>query len=344
MRILYAGGLNPAGTCLARMQGLIALGHHVSPLDYDSHISFRGRVSRVMHHLLLIGPGIASLNRELLKRAQEGKPEIVWIDKGTYFWPRTLRRLKEKTGALLVHHCTDDIKYHRSHFRYYLKSLDIYDAHFTSNLHNIDEMRKMTSSYVGFNEIGYDDKIMFPVKLNNNDQWLKSDIFFIGHWEENTEQYIRLLAESGLPVTVRGPNWSNIRDSKFRKQVVKSGPIYLGDYVKAINGGQIGLGIVSKWNRNHTAGRIFEIPACGTLLLAERNPVLERLYEDGKEAALFCTGQDLIEKAAYYLKHPEERRAMGLAGRQRCLANKCTWRHRVAEVLAELQAHALLAT
>ena len=126
--------------------------------------------------------------------------------------------------------------------------------------------------------------------------------------------------------------------------MVKSGPVYLGDYVRAINGGKIGLGIVSKWNRNTTAGRIFEIPACGTMLLAERNTVIERLYEDGKEAVLFGAGQELIDKAAYYLERPEERRAIGQAGRRRCLANQCSWRHRVAEVLAELQAENLLPT
>jgi spore maturation protein CgeB len=294
-----------------------------------------------MHHRFLIGPGIVSLNQELLRRVQEGKPGIVWVDKGAYFFPKTLRKIKN-TGALLVHHCTDDINVHSKHLKYYLKSLDIYDAHFTSNALNINEMRKMTSSYVSFNEIGYDDNIHYPLKLNSNDNYFKSDIFFIGHWEENTEQNIRALVDAGLPVTVRGPGWQGIRDRKLRAQVVKSGPIFLGDYVRAINGGKIGLGIVSKLNRNTTAGRIFEIPACGTMLLAVRNPVTERLYEDGKEAVLFGSTKELIDKAAYYLKHPEERKAIGQAGRQRCLANKCSWRHRVAEVLAELQARNLL--
>ena len=150
------------------------------------------------------------MNRELLRRGQKGT-KIVWIDRGAYFWPQTLRRLKENTGALLVHHCTDDIQYHTNYLRYYLKSLDIYDAHFTSNVPNLDEMRRMTSSYVGYNEIGYDDNIFYPVELNRDAKHIESDIFFIGHWEENTEQYIKLLAESGLPVTVRGSNRLNIR-------------------------------------------------------------------------------------------------------------------------------------
>ena len=99
---------------------------------------------------------------------------------------------------------------------------------------------------------------------------------------------------------------------------------------------------MSKLNRNATAGRIFEIPACGTLLLAERNPVLAGLYEDGQEAVFYSTPQEMIEQARYFLDHPEERQAIAAAGRRRCQANRCSWRDRVAQVLRELQGQGII--
>jgi len=342
MRILYAGRLNPAATSLARMRGLVELGHLVMPLDYDSHIFFRNKISCSFHIYFLWGPGIKSLNQELIRKAREGKPDLVWIDRGVYFWPKTLLTVKQDTKALLVHHNTDDIIFQKHYFRNYYKALDIYDAHFTSNLHNIQELGTMTKSYVGYNELGYDDTLFRPLQLNDNDKWLESEIFFIGHWEENTEKYIKLLVEAGLPVTVRGQKWLKVTKNRLPKGVVKSGPVYLEDYVKAINAGKIGLGIVSKWNRNHTSPRLFEIPACGTMLLAPRNEVVEKLFEDGKGVVFFKDSNELIEKAKYYLNHPEERKAIAAAGRQRCLANKWSWKDRVVEVLEELKDRSLL--
>lgn len=342
MRILYGGRLNPAGTCLARMRGLAELGHMIMPLDFDSHISCKNRIVRGLYNRFLVGPGITALNRELIRRAQEGRPDLVWVDQGAYFWPETLKEIKTKTGALLVHHNTDDIVFQKRFFRHYLQALDLYDAHFTSNLHNVEELGKMTTSYVGYNELGYDDSLFRPMQLGSEDQNLESDIFFIGHWEKTTEASIRLMVDAGLPVTIRGPYWPQINGRRLTAGVVKSGPIFFEDYVKAINGGKIGLGLVSKWNRNATAGRIFEIPACGTLLLAEKNPVLAALYEDGKEAVFYSTPQEMIEKARYFLHHPEEREAIAAAGRRRCQANQCSWRDRVAQVLRELQGQGIL--
>ena len=194
----------------------------ITPLDYDSQISCRNRIIRGLYSRFLAGPGITALNRELIRRAQEGRSDLVWVDQGAYFRPGTLKELKAKTGAVLVHHNTDDIVLHKNFFRHYLQALDLYDAHFTSNLHNVEELGRMTTSYVGHNELGYDDGLFRPMQLGNDDRELESDIFFIGHWEKTTEAAIRLMVEAGLPVTIRGPYWPQINGKRLPPGVVKS--------------------------------------------------------------------------------------------------------------------------
>ncbi len=340
MRILYVGPL--VGTCLSRMNGLIRLGAEVIPINTDTYIFSKNRWIHRVHTHLLIGPGIHSLNREIQQKALEHKPDIVWIDKGNYIWPDTLRSIKHKTNAVLVHHNTDDIKNNQHKFKFYLQALDIYDAHFTSNLYNVDEMQSMTKSYVGYNELGYDDEVFRPVNSHEIDQRFKSDIFFIGHWEPNTEMYIKALVKAGLPVIVRGEGWIKPFKKRQLKDFVLSGSIFNEEYVKALNGGKIGLGIYSKWNRNTTAARVFEIPACGTMLLALRTRVLEGLYKDGKEAAFFDHPAELVQKARYFLNNDTERDAIALSGRDRCIKNQCSWKDRVSEVLTDLKSTGIL--
>lgn len=342
MRILYVGQLVWWGTCLSRMRGLIRLGHEIIPIDIGPLILDRSRWSRALHTRFLTGPGIRSLNKEVLIKAVENRPDIVWIDKGTYIWPETLKAIKEKTDALLLHHNTDDIRYPAHRFKFYLEALDIYNAHFTSNLNNVEEMKGMTKSYVGYNELGYDDEVFRKIDSGEIEQDLCSEIFFIGHWEPRTERYVRSLAQAGLPVSVRGAGWQKVDGKGLPKGVFKSGPIYGEDYVKAINAGKIGLGIVSEFNRNATAARIFEIPACGTMLAAMRTDVLETLYEDGKGVVFFDDEDGLVEKAGYYLNNESERVSIAAEGKKSCIKNKCTWMDRVSEMLADLRRSGIL--
>lgn len=352
MKILYIGTANPDGTCLARMRGLESLGHDVHLVDTDPHIARRIKPLRVLHHRLLVGPGIRSLNREVVARVREVRPDVVWVDKGVFVRRETLERARRAWPVVIVHHNTDDILNRRHGFRHYLAALDAYDAHFTSNVHNLEEMRRLTSRYVGFNELGYDG-LRFGAHERLGDVGpgngsgsgsgeVGDPVFFVGHWEPPTEELIAALVEAGVPVRARGPGWSAARGRRRLADHVEDTHVGGEAYVRVLTRGQIGLGIVSTWNRNHTAARVFEIPACGTMLLAVRNEVLSALYEEGREAEFFSTPEELVEKARYYLEHPEERDRIAAAGRERCLRNRCSWRDRVEQVLEELGREKLL--
>jgi spore maturation protein CgeB len=109
------------------------------------------------------------------------------------------------------------------------------------------------------------------------------------------------------------------------------------EYMNAILSLDINLGIVSKWNRNHTASRSFQIPALGAFLLHERNEVIRECFREGEEAEFFGSDDELVEKCRYYTEHPEERRRIAAAGRARCLASGYFETDRVREVLPWLE-------
>src|SRR4029450_7028444 len=89
--------------------------------------------------------------------------------------------------------------------------------------------------------------------------------------------------------------------------------------VRAICATRINLCFLRKVNRDLQTTRTMEIPACGAFMLAERTDEHRAPFEEGKEAEYFESGVELRAKVDYYLAHEEERRRIGLAGRERCL-------------------------
>lgn len=125
-------------------------------------------------------------------------------------------------------------------------------------------------------------------------------VAFIGHYEEERRMPIVKLLQSGIRCDA-GRN----RLGKF----VKSSPFpclnYLGhgvfgeDYVRALSGCLYAWGSVSKWIPEKHTTRTFEIPACKTALLTERNDEIEGFFSE--DEVIYYDGiEDLIAKIKYY--------------------------------------------
>ena len=82
--------------------------------------------------------------------------------------------------------------------------------------------------------------------------------------------------------------------------------------------------------------RVFDALACGGFVLAEHTPDLEELFEIGVEVAAYRDEADLRARAAWYLEHPEEARAIARRGRAAVLERHAI-RARVAHMLAALR-------
>ena len=106
-----------------------------------------------------------------------------------------------------------------------------------------------------------------------------------------------------------------------------------GDYARAINAAKIGLGLLSKRFPETTTTRTFEIPGCGTFLLAERSLHHQELYKEGHEAEFFGSPDEMVEKINHYLANPVRRLKIAAAGHQRCIVSGYSNRHRIRKVL-----------
>ena len=83
--------------------------------------------------------------------------------------------------------------------------------------------------------------------------------------------------------------------------------------------------------------RVFDVPACGSFLLTDRQGALEELFEVGKEIIAFDDPGEIPELVRFYLDCPEARRRIAHRGRERVLARH-TYRHRLQVILQTMKA------
>jgi spore maturation protein CgeB len=176
-------------------------------------------------------------------------------------------------------------------------------------------------------EFGYDPRVHVAPQIPDDDRDPHEfDLVFVGHWEQNTARMIAALRKEGLAVKVWGHGWWQAWNLDDRRSIRS---LALRDYAKVISSAKIALCFLSKWNRNESAGRTFEIPAIGGFLLAERTRQQAAYFVEGKEAEFFGSTDELIKKAKYYLAHDDERRAIARAGHERCLRSPYTYKDRI---------------
>ncbi len=341
-RILFIGSLRPFLTTRARRDALVHFGHQVESIDQRDYVESANPILSRLTFWTLRTPGVHRFNREILERARRFRPQIVWIEKGVFVFPQTLRELR-RLGGVLVYHNTDDwradTRMHWLHWRFLLRGLRDYDVHITSNLHNVEEFRRDGLPRVYHMELCANRAVPEPSPMTAEERAaVGAPVGFIGHWEPYTEELLLHLIRAHIPLKIYGPNWESARARSELQGVCQYRGVWGEEYGRAIVSFDINLGIVSTQNRNHTASRTFQIPALGAFLLHQRNPVVAGFFREGEEAAFFEGPDELLAQCRRYLADPEERRRVAAAGRRRCHESGYFEEDRVAEIAREFPA------
>ena len=221
LRILFVGDMTPYLTTRARLDAFRSLGHSVEAIDMSDALSSDYAYIQRLNHWSLLTPQVFAFNRTLLDTARRRDLQVIWIEKGTFVFPRIAKALKALPGAILVYHNTDDWKaktstFHHLHWRFLLRTLDLYDAHITSNLHNVSEFRERGLPHVHHMELCANEAIVHPGELSQAERAeYGGAIGFIGHHELTTERSLARIVEAGMPLKIYGGGVAQVNSGQI---------------------------------------------------------------------------------------------------------------------------------
>ncbi len=359
MKILFVGALGEGQTSRMRMETLLELGHTVIPLNSQSGWDQASRISRRLQQQFAAGPIVQKINSDLLKLAIENKPDLLWAEKQEYLYPKTLKELI-RMGIKLLHFTPDpyfSVSWKRT--RLMNACVPLFDYMLTSKRYELSEYRRICKNVI-YMPLGFAEAVhrpLFPEDRKLKEKY-RSDVAFIGGWEPRREDMLESVArESDCNLKIWGYGWDALIDGRWTlrrhmamkrlagdtpfkvkkneilTKAIQGGEIYADAYAWAVSGARINIGFLrNTWPDQHTT-RTFEIPACGSMLLADRTDEHVAFFTEGKEAEFFSNKEELIEKVKFYLRNEEVRKKIALNGYQKCRVAGYSYKYRLKAVL-----------
>jgi spore maturation protein CgeB len=257
----------------------------------------------------------------LLAQTKWFKPDVVYVQSIGAFRPAVLKRLRPPGGLLVGQVASEPPQRER---------VRVYDLLLTSFPHFVGRLDVPTEVL----RIGFDERVL--ERITDPPQ---HDIVFVGQLGGVSHQTANAVVEAAahrLPIDVWGPgaeDWP--ADSPFRLR--HHGTAWGLEMYRILSGARIAL------NRHNAAAggyannmRLFEATGVGTLLLTDQLEGLDELFVPGGELVTYAGGDELVEKARWFLEHSHERSEIAAAGQTRTLRDH-GYRNRMSELAVILE-------
>jgi spore maturation protein CgeB len=354
LKILFLGEIGLGQTSRMRMRAFARLGHVVHGVNTVEPWKRASWLARQTQRRLQSGPIIEVINSSILTIARTFDPQIVWCEKQEYLRSDTIEDL-QKLGTKLIHFTPDP------YFTLSWKRTRIMDAALTAFdlLVYCKSYERHAYEAVGrsivYMPLGFCDEI-HRSRPSNDPRW-NCAAGFLGGWEPRRERLLHAIAATGANVKIWGEYWDFLRDGRWtpRRHLIlhqlargdayhfhrdetlarayQGGEVYACDYARALSGAKIGLGFLRKICSDQHTTRTFEIPACGSMLLADRTDEHQEFFEEGKEAEFFDSDEELLEKVKFYIHNDATRARIAAAGYRRCISGHYAYICRLAAAL-----------
>jgi spore maturation protein CgeB len=318
MKMVYIGHYEHGSTSGMRGEHLRKLLHPEKFIVADVSIPIQAtnKLFRSIGWRFYIGSLISKVNNfchDLLK--DENDIDLVWVDKGVFLKPAFIQQLKRRT-AKLVHFTPDTAFVHNKSALFY-GGMPYYDYCITTKSFEIKDYKKAGAKNILYCTQGYDPRIHKPAVNTKN----KSGVAFAGLCEPYREEVVSKLLEAGVPVKIAGSNWDRFAKKHANNHLLQ----YLGNglfgeaYASFYGESLVGLGLLSKkFPELHTT-RLFEIPACGTALVTERNVETTEFFTED-DVIFYSDIKEMVQRIQYALANPEYVAVISKNGNKKVLA------------------------
>lgn len=273
----------------------------------------------------LFGSAFRQLNRDLITKAINFRPDTIFIYRGTHLYLQTLRDLRRKLpGVVLIGYNNDDPfapGHAKGLWRHFIAGLPELDLALAYRHANLADFYQAGARRVELLRSWYIAERNRPVQLNEEElERYGCDVVFIGHYEPDMRlACLEEAVKAGYQIRLYGPvGWEPIlKNHPALSHLLPVRPVWGDEYNRTLCGAKVALAFLSKLNRDTYTRRSFEIPASGTLMLSEYTDDLASLFSPGLEADYFSSPSELVEKLHLYLQDEELRAKVATAGHSR---------------------------
>ena len=189
---------------------------------------------------------------------------------------------------------------------------------------------------IGYWPIGIENEYVVDraAKLDGPDAVFLGALYGEGRFPEaqTRKDAVIALAQSGLEFELHGPGWEKVAlDNEWTREEH-------GDNARLYARSKMALSVSQAANLwGYTSDRLYNICAAGCPALVQHFAGMgAHGFVDGETCISWATIPEMIEKAQYFLRHPEWREEIGAAGKAMTLARH-TWAHRVEGLFAMLR-------
>ena len=322
------GDSAPSSTSAHRANALARLGHTVEVCD--PYKAFQSQLQSRLFGPIHFRSGYRLLNGKVVKWLKETinaqpNPDFVWVNSGELFGPESLETLKGLSCPIVLYN-NDDPTGGRDGRRFdsLIAALKYYDLCAVMREINVAEFKQKGAKRVIRVFMSYDEEVHNPYRNPTEiPEKFRSDVAFIGTWMrfEKRDEFLLTLIQQGINVSIWGDRWEKSPHFDTLKQFWR-GPALRGrDYVAAMQGAKICLGLLSKGNRDLHTQRTLETPFAGGLFCAERTSEHMQLYKEGVEAVFWADADECAKVCKQLLSDDILRENIRAAGMRRVRAN-----------------------
>ena len=266
----------------------------------DAHAFFYGCLlmgrQGYLAERLLFGPKITFINEILLNKCKEEEFDVVFLYRALLISPKTIQKIRD-LGCKVVTFNPDTIygtNGAKSYFNFYRKSLKIADHNFVYRTSDLEKYQSM-----GIQNVSILRSFFIPKQLESfsNKRFSEkvTDVGFYGHCEpDGRVDYIKKMFEKNYDLRVNGRDWNKFYKFPNGKNRI-GGSLSFLQYNNAIRETKCCLCFFSSWNEDGYTRRVFEIPAAGSLLVAQRTDEMLNIYSE-EEAVYFGDFYELSRK------------------------------------------------
>jgi spore maturation protein CgeB len=285
-------------------RALKALGHTVLRMDVDPQPPWWGWGRR--------GRDTGEdRNRVLLDHVRRLKPDLLFVVIGYNYLPETLEEIKRTHGVKIVGWWVENPDNHQVLY----PSLPWYDHLFSFSKKVASEITQSGSGLCHFVNYGTDPELYHPMRTGG---WSRfrygSDLSFLGKFKERRRDYLAAIADMDLGIW--GPLWKKELKGARHPLLSRIRGTRLFDRKAALLFSATKVNVnVNSWDTQSGPNlRVFDVLACRSCLLTEYVEELEELFSIGEEVDTFRSGDELRDKARFYLRNEAVREKMGARG------------------------------